>query len=192
MFLGLCNQLRVLDISNNVVTTKDNYRQIVKNNIPHLSILDQIPFEEMSDELKNDLTRSEYHSNVGQSNRLISSSERPSTALSTPIAHISIGKRPLTAEGKSKLKHDVSVGEPVCGSIIAKARSLRKMRTAWGESISSSSSAYSSSESSAQSTPASSAKLRMMKSDDQESSELLKMSKAWREKSRETREKYGD
>lgn len=60
MFLSLCEQLKVLDLTNNAITQKENYRETVRLNIPHLSILDKVPFEEMTEDSKRDLLRSEY------------------------------------------------------------------------------------------------------------------------------------
>jgi hypothetical protein len=201
MFLGLCNQLKVLDMTNNLVTQKENYRETVQQNIPSLIFLDRIPFEEVDDETKRELLRSEYQpennnavrrSNMGQTVRVVTAmmSEwnriqqdiRPTTA-EPPVTHISISKRPTTAD-RVKPKYDVSVGEPVCGNIITKARKPRKLKTAWGESCSSSS--FSSSDSSAHGTPIS----RRNVPEEDETCELLESARLWREKSKESRDKY--
>ncbi|KAG5684139.1 hypothetical protein PVAND_013380 [Polypedilum vanderplanki] len=166
MFLSLCNHLKVLDMSNNVITQKTNYRDTVRVHIPHLAILDQVPYDDVNEEERIELAKLD-HQTVRTSSQILqavnsridemnymqiqNNDERPSSASSVtpilPVTHISIGKRPTTSDG-SKPRYDVSVGEPVCGSIIAKARKSRKLKTAWGDSVSSSSSSFSSSESS--------------------------------------------
>lgn len=199
MFLGLCSQLRVLDLTNNAITQKENYRAMTKSHIPQLAILDLTAFEEISDDVKIELSRSEYQT-INSSNimRRLDSLQnniqvvRPSTAVTAapPITHISIGRRPTTADKcKPQLKHhNLSVGEPVCGNIIAKARQPRKkLRHAWGDSASSSSSF--SSDSSRNGTPRNSASNRSV-ADSTET--LLENARVWRQKSRETREKFSD
>lgn len=202
MFLGLCNQLKVLDMTNNAVTQKENYRDAVHLNIPHLLLLDKIPFGDMSEETRRELLRSEYQpENNGVVRRSLSQTVRvvttvmsewsrihnhevrPTTA-APPVTHISIGKRPTTADGM-KPKYDVSVGEPVCGNIITKARKPRKLKTAWGESCSSSS--FSSSDSSTQGTPN---KTTAGVGDNESCEELLECARLWREKNKETRAKF--
>lgn len=204
MFLGLCNHLKVLDLTNNVVTQKEDYRETVRRNIPNLAILDKVPYEEMNEMTKMELMRSEYRPenngvvrrNMSQTthvvsammsewNRVHTSDVRPTTAAAPPMAHISIGRRPTTADG-TKPKYDVSVGEPVCGNIIAKARKPRKLKTAWGESCSSSS--FSSSDSSITGTPNKRGSNSNVKSETCD--ELLESSRLWREKNRESREKF--
>lgn len=199
MFLGLCPQLRVLDLTHNAITQKENYRAVVKSHIPQLAILDLTAFEEISDDVKIELSRSEYQTiNSGNMMQRLDSIQnnlqvvRPSTAVTSapPITHISIGRRPTTADKcKPQLKHhNLSVGEPVCGNIIAKARKPRKqLRHAWGDSASSSSSF--SSDSSNHETPRNSAGIRNV-ADSTET--LLENSRIWRQNSRETREKFND
>jgi hypothetical protein len=202
MFLGLCCQLRVLDLTNNTITQKENYRGVVKSHIPQLAILDLTQFGEISDDVKNELLRSEYQTLVNNSSNIMRRLDsiqnnlqvpRPSTATVTtapPITHISIGRRPTTADKcKPQLKHhNLSVGEPVCGNIIAKARRPRKqLKHAWGDSASSSSSF--SSDSSSHVTPRNSASVRSI-ADSTET--LLENSRIWRQNSRETREKFND
>lgn len=202
MFLGLCNQLKVLDMTNNPVTQKENYRDAVHLNIPHLMLLDKIPYGDVSDETKRELLRSEYQPenngvvrrNLSQTVRLVTSvmsewnrvhlnETRPTTA-APPMTHISIGKRPTTADG-TKPKYDVSVGEPVCGNIITKARKPRKLKTAWGESCSSSS--FSSSDSSTQGTPN---RTTVDARDNESCEELLESARLWREKNKEARDRF--
>lgn len=195
MFLGLCNQLRVLDMTNNLVTQKENYRDAVHLNIPHLMFLDKIPFEDVGDEIKRELMRSEYQPENNGSRRTLNETVRVVTtvmsewnqvrsmSVAPPVAHISINKRPTTADG-IKPKYDVSVGEPVCGNIIAKARKPRKLKTAWGESCSSSS--LSSSDSSTQGTPN---KTIINARDNELCEELLESARLWREKNKEMRDK---
>lgn len=201
MFLALCSQLKVLDLTNNTLTQKENYRDTVRQNIPTLMALDRVPFEAMSEEVKRDLLRTEYQPenngvtrrNVMQTVRVVSSvvnnwsriqsfDQRPTTAV-PPMTHISIGRRPTTAD-TTKPKYDVSVGEAVCGNIITKARKPRKLKTAWGESCSSSS--FSSSDSSAQGTPVN----RRVAENEESSEELLESARMWREKSKASREKF--
>lgn len=200
MFLGLCSQLHVLDLTNNAITQKENYRTVVKGHISNLAILDLTPFEEISDDVKIELSRSEWERTVANNSsnimRRLNSIQnnlqttRPLTASSSapPITHISIGRRPATADkSKPPLKNrNLSVGEPVCGNIIAKVRQPRNVRTAWRDSASSSSSF--SSDSSSHATPRGSAGIRT----DTSCEALLETARAWREKSRETREKFDD
>lgn len=197
MFLGLCPQLRVLDLTNNVITQKENYRAVVKSHIPQLAILDVVAFEEVTDDVKIELSRSEYQSTLNNSANMIRRLDsiqnnlqgvRPSSAVPTapPITHISIGRRPTTADKyKPQLRHhNLSVGEPVCGNIIAKVRQPKKqLRHAWGDSASSSSSF------SSDSSPRGSADNRRVV-DSTET--LLENSRIWRQNSREAREKFND
>jgi len=209
MFLGLCPHLNVLDMSNNGITQKENYRQLVRSHIPHLAILDQTAYEDVNDELKIELLRLDYqnvissnqilrtvNSRIEDMNRLQYPEERPSSAQTIspqilPVTHISIGKRPTTSDG-TKAKHDVSVGEAVCGSIIAKARKPKKLRTAWGDSMSSSSSSsFSSTDSSSHTTPMRSKLNERNRRNTVESTDvLLENSKNLRERSKEYRGKY--
>ncbi|CAG9802413.1 unnamed protein product [Chironomus riparius] len=209
MFLGLCLNLNVLDLTNNGITQKENYRQIVRSHIPHLAILDQTAYEDVNDELKIELLRLDYqnvicsnqilktvNSRIEDMNRLQFTEERPSSAQTIspqilPVTHISIGKRPTTSDG-TKAKHDVSVGEAVCGSIIAKARKPKKLRTAWGDSMSSSSSSsFSSTDSSSHTTPMRSKFNERNRRNTVESTDvLLENSKNLRERSRDFRGKY--
>lgn len=186
-------------MSNNVIAQNENYRETVRQNIPGLIFLDKVPFEEVNEEKRNDLLRSEYlPENNGARRRLsqtvrvvtmisdwnrVSLADRPTTA-APPVTHISIGKRPITTDG-AKAKYDVSVGEPVCGNIITKARKPRKLKTAWGESCSSSS--FSSSDSSAQGTPVN---RRTTANDNESCEELLESARLWREKSKLTRDNF--
>lgn len=198
MFLGLCHHLRVLDMTNNSITQKENYRHVVRSHIPNLSILDQKAYEDVSEAVTIELSRSDYQTSEHSSNilRELNSIEnnlqvaRPSTV--PPVTHITIAisQRPTTAE-KPKLSkcHNLSVGDPVCGNIVAKARQPRKLKTAWGDSASSSSS-FSSSDSSNQTTPLNSARRRFEENEACET--LLESARLWRESSRETREKFND
>ena len=198
MFLGLCNQLKVLDLTNNIIAQHENYRETVKQNIQTLVFLDKIPFDEMNEQTKTDLLRSEYHPEnnglrrrlsqtvrvvtvMSHWNRVNNLEDRPTTA-APPVTHISIGKRPTS--DVSKQKYDVSVGEPVCGNIITKARKPRKLKTAWGESCSSSS--FSSSDSSTQGTPVN----KRTPAKDKSCEDLLESARLWRENSKQAREKF--
>lgn len=199
MFLGLCGELKVLDMTNNAIAQKENYREAVRQNIPQLVFLDRVPYEAVNEETKRELLRSEYQPenngivrrSLNQTVRVVNAvmsewnhviESRPTTA-APPVTHISIGRRPATADGQ-KPKYDVSVGEPVCGNIITKARKPRKLKTAWGESCSSSS--FSSSDSSAQGTP----NRRNLTADDESCEALLESARLWREKSKEARDKF--
>lgn len=190
-------------MTNNTVTQKENYRETVRQNIPNLVILDKIPYGEVDVETKMELMRSEYQSenngvvrrNLNHTVRVVSAVRngwsrdqafevRPLTAV-PPVTHISIGRRPETSAG-TKPKYDVSVGEPVCGNIITKARKTKKLKTAWGDSCSSSS--FSSSDSSNQGTPVIRANSNAAENESCE--ELLESARLWREKSKESREKF--
>lgn len=193
MFLGLCNQLAVLDLTNNEIARKPNYRETVRQNIPTLMYLDRAPYEEVSEQTKVELLRSEYQPenngvvrrNLQQAVRVVSAvvsglsqvQARPFTA-APPVTHISIGRRPTTADGQ-KPKNDLSVGEPVCGNIITKARKPRKLKTAWGESCSSSSF---SSDSSPAGTP--------VRKEKESCEDLLESARQWRERNKESRDKF--
>lgn len=205
MFLSLCSHLIYLDLTNNGISQKENYRQTVKSHIPQLAILDQVPYDDVNDDVKMELARSDYHQTIKTSNQILRDvnsrfeqiqvqgrDERPTSASSLttppilPVTHISIGRRPTTSDGM-KTKYDVSVGEPVCGSIIAKARKPRKLRTCWGDSISSSSSSFSSYDSSTSHSVD-----HKNRRDVDESSEMVLQNNAkmTREKSRERRGKF--
>jgi hypothetical protein len=196
-------------MTNNGITQKENYREVVRSHIPQLAILDQKPFDDITDDLKIELLRLDYqnmrcsnqilrtvNSRIEDMNRMHMPEERPSSAQIIspqilPVTHISIGKRPTTSDG-TKTKHDVSVGEAVCGSIIAKARKPKKLRTAWGDSISSSSSSsFSSSDSSSHTTPMRSRLDERCRRNTVESTDvLLENSKNLRERSKELRGRY--
>lgn len=204
MFLGLCNQLQVLDMTNNVIAQKELYRETVHENVPQLMILDKVPYEPLSDEQKVEMLQSEYQPTnngtgrrLSQTSRLLGTTYSEFTRLHIPetrsavvaapaMTHISIGRRPMTSDG-SRAKYDVSVGEPVCGNIVTKARKPRKLKTAWGESCSSSS--FSSSDSSNQGTPRNSRGTNPINGNEA-CDVLLETARQWREKSKENREKF--
>lgn len=199
MFLGLCNNLKVLDMTNNPITQKESYRDTVRQNIPALMFLDRTPYEEVSDDVRREFLRSEYQAeNNGavrrhpmQTVRIVSSvvneltraitMDQRALSVAPPVTHISISRRPNTADAV-KPKYDISVGDPVCGNIITKARKPRKLKTAWGESCSSSS--FSSSDSSSQGTPVS------RRVAEESSEDLLESARLWREKSKDSRDKF--
>lgn len=220
MFLGLCHNLKYLDMSNNLINRKQNYRVKVKENIPQLVFLDNVPYGDVSDQLISDILASEYkpseselNNPMHQRNRLNelmheeethfqprivltrnsttvhSVNERPSTANSTErkvIAKISDRpERPVTADGHKFKRYDVTIGDPVVGNILNKARKFRRLKTAWGESTSCSS--LSSSDSSYGGVN------KVIEEDESEDSSdnLLEESKQWRERSQENREKFG-
>lgn len=218
MFLGLCHNLKYLDLSNNAITRKPNYRERVKSNVPNLVFLDHMPYGEVSDQLISEILASEYKPNESEVPRNVmrmnaynqnlnienlprqitinvaQNTYRPGTASSDstgvgPRTNDN-GSRPSTSDG-TRFRHDVTIGEPVCGSIVRKARKMRKQRTAWGESTSCSS--LSSSDSSCNN-------FKFLKEEDivsdspnenEESSEsLLEESRQWRERNQENMKKY--
>lgn len=225
MFLGLCANLKVLDLSNNAITSALGYREIIKENLPDLIYLDNLPYEEVSEVVKNDLLASEYklghnftqeplmsqrapvrinqqspfhvvtpaNTDWNDSSRASEDIEnRPTTAVRDVRIVIKnrTVQRPSTAESSSKFKHDVSVGEPLCGNILTRARKFRKLKTAWGESTSCSS--ISSSDSSLSNHKSSSTCAINENSGDQENEtqKLLESSRLWRQRSQETREEF--
>lgn len=161
MFLGLCNNLKVLDLSGNFLTEKANYRETVKENITQLVYLDKVPFDvDINDQFRSELLSSEYqpgnerngavrrinasnpNESMQQMNHVLEG--RPASSSAALVTHITIGtdflKRPSTSDS-TKSKYDMSVGEPVCGNIVTKARKPKiLLRTAWGDTASSSSS----------------------------------------------------
>ena len=222
MFLGLCNQLKVkinqkhninlfnfiffyfqvLDLTNNIVTLKPDYRETVLKNIPDLLFLDKISLTAISEQTKINLIKSEYlPENNGATSKSLNTTvqvssfiggwdhgqafevPQPSCAV-PPVIHISIARRPMTSSDV-KSKYDVSVGDPICGNIITKARQLRKMKTAWGDSLSSSS--FSSSDSSTVGTPLNHPLKRTESCEN-----LLESSRLWREKSKKSRENLNE
>lgn len=60
-FLALCDTLTTLDMGENPVTKVANYREMVKENIPQLAMLDGVPFSP-SQQPQSDLSSSEYKS----------------------------------------------------------------------------------------------------------------------------------
>lgn len=210
MFLGLCPNLKYLDMSNNAINRKENYRETVKTNVPNLIFLDNMPYGEVSDQIMSELLSSEYKPNEAEANRnvqrmnaynqhlnvenvpqRITLNVRPGTA--TPnetrvVARVSeIGSRPSTAEG-ARFRHDVTIGEPCVGSIITKARKMRRLRTAWGESTSCSS--LSSSDSSCANAANKSLKEEDESQSEESSESLLEESRQWRLRNRENQSRY--
>lgn len=186
-------------MTNNPITQKENYRDTVRQNIPALMFLDRTPYGEVSDDMRREFLRSEYQpenngavrrhpmqtvrivsSVVNELTRAITMDQRAISA-APPVTHISISRRPITAD-PVKPKYDISVGEPVCGNIITKARKPRKLKTAWGESCSSSS--FSSSDSSSQGTPVN------RRAAEESSEDLLESARLWRAKSKDSRDKF--
>lgn len=190
----------MLDLENNTVTLKANYRETVLQNIPDLLFLDKIPLTEISEQAKMKLMKSEYlPENNGATRKNLNASVQVSSfnsgwddgqafkvsqlsSVVPPVMHISIARRPMTSSG-AKSKYDVSVGSPISGNIINKARKPRKLKTAWGDSLSSSS--FSSSDSSAVGTPINHPLKRAESCDD-----LLESARLWREKSKKSRDKF--
>lgn len=224
MFLGLCANLKVLDLSNNVITRALGYREIIKENLPDLVYLDNSPYEEVSETVKNDLLTSEYklghnftqESSGSQRTPVRNNDHRPFQAVaptntdwtvlsrpqeeaedrpSTAVRDVRIViknrtvQRPATAQG-TKFKHDVSIGEPLCGNILTRARKFRKLKTAWGESTSCSSISSSDSSYSNHKSTSTSAYSENNVEHENETDTLLESSRLWRQRSQETREQY--
>ena len=208
MFLGLCNNLKVLDLTGNCLTQKVNYRATVKDNITQLVYLDKVPFDiDINEQFRRELLCSEYqpgnerngavrridmqsannpYESIQQMNYVLQS--RPASSSSALVTHITIGldhlKRPSTSD-TTKSKYDMSVGEPVCGNIVTKARKPKQLlRTAWGDTASSSSSISSDSSFTTKNTDNSSA------IHNNSSESLLESSKLWRMNSQEHRDRY--
>lgn len=201
MFLGLCENLRYLDLTGNFITQKANYRETINENLSNIEMLDKIPFNEnMSDDTKTQLLSTEFQPgenqvrrNLNQLVNVMTSNVRNQTfrpirsQLSTPDSTVSTTTveelRPSTAARDTRPKYDISIGEPVVGSIITRARKPRNLRTAWGESCSSSSL---SSTDSNHATPN-----KFLHTNSSESyDEILANAKAWREKNKASREKF--
>ena len=206
MFLGLCNNLKVLDLSGNFLAEKANYRETVKENITQLVYLDKVPFNvEINDQFRRELLSSEYqpgnerngavrrinasnpNESMQQMNHVLES--RPASSSAAPVTHITIGtdyiKRPSTSDS-TKSKYDMSVGEPVCGNIVTKARKPKVLlRTAWGDTASSSSSISSDCSFTNKNTENGTAI-----NDNNSSESLLESARLWRMKSQENRERY--
>lgn len=205
MFLGLCNNLKVLDLSGNCLTQKANYRETVKENITQLVYLDKVPFNvDINDEFRRELLSSEYQPGndrngairrINANNPLESMQQmnhvlegRPASSSAATVTHITIGtehlKRPSTTDS-TKSKYDMSVGEPVCGNIVTKARKPKQiLRTAWGDTASSSSSISSDSSFTNKNTE------NVTAINNNSSDSLLEASRLWRMSSQENRERY--
>lgn len=203
MFLGLCDNLKYLDLTGNFITQRANYRETLNENLPNIEMLDKIPFDEnMSDDMKSELLRTEFRPGENQMRRnlnqlvsVMSTNVRNHTFRPIPTAlsvdstpestssSTTVDQRPSTSR-ESRPKYDISIGEPVCGNIITRARKPRILRTAWGESYSSSS--LSSSDSSANATPNKFSHHNSSESYD----EILANSRAWRAKNKATRDKF--
>ncbi len=117
MFLGLCHNLKYLDLSNNPINRKQNYRAKVKENIPQLVFLDNVPYGDVSDQLISDILASEYkpseselNNPANQRNRLneLMNNEnfQPRIVLtrnSTTIHNMNMSQdRPSTASGSER------------------------------------------------------------------------------------------
>lgn len=207
MFLGLCAELRTLNLTGNLIAQLECYRETIRANIGGLEMLDGFPFDEnMSDELKMDLQRTEYRTGdmlptrQGLNEMMVNvmtvnarnSTFRPISAeqVTAPATEPSVNplnNRPASARD-TRPKYNISIGEPVCGSVIARARKPKQLRTAWGESCSSSS--FSSSDSSTVMA------MRVeQEADEGELSsydELLDSARVWREQSRASRDKFNN
>lgn len=205
MFLGLCNNLTVLDLSGNFLTEKANYRETVKENITQLEYLDKVPFNvDINDQFRRELLSSEYQpgnerngavrridaNNTNESMQQMDHvlEGRPASSSVASVTHVTIGtdylKRPSTSDS-TKSKYDMSVGEPVCGNIVTKARKSKiLLRTAWGDTASSSSSISSDCSFTNKHTDNGTA------INNNSSDSLLESSRLWRMTSQENRERY--
>lgn len=202
MFLGLCSDLKCLNLSGNLISRSENYRETVKGNLLNLEMLDRIPFDiNMSDEDKTDLLRSEYQTGEVQVRRSFDEmvntmtvnarnrtfrpiSAEQMTAQATESGTNPLNNRPSTARD-TRPKYNISIGEPVCGSVITRARKPKSLRTAWGDSCSSSSF---SSDSSTHATQIEKSEEHNLATYD----ELLDTARIWREKSRASRDKFNN
>lgn len=61
-FLALCEKLEVLDLRENFVSENPSFRHMLKENIPQLRCLNEVPFSEVVHEENSDLSSSEYRS----------------------------------------------------------------------------------------------------------------------------------
>ncbi|XP_058831477.1 uncharacterized protein LOC131690037 [Topomyia yanbarensis] len=155
-FLALCENLEVLDLRENFVAEHPSLRLTLKENIPQLRCLNEIPFSEAVHEENSDLSsldnRSGSSSNVEDDRRgrweysnigdgmWNEHSLRPATSQQERAVTVELldNVRPATADA-TKIKNQLTSGEPLCGSVVVKARRTRRQRTAWGESTSCSS-----------------------------------------------------
>nr|XP_019556972.2 uncharacterized protein LOC109426000 [Aedes albopictus] len=155
-FLALCENLEVLDLRENFVSENPSFRHMLKENIPQLRSLNEIPFSEVAREENSDMSSSEYRSSSSSNDderrggrwdvggagdgawnerRL-----RPATSQQERTVTVELldDARPASADA-TKIKSQLTSGEPICGTIVTKARRTRRQRTAWGESTSCSS-----------------------------------------------------
>ncbi|XP_055535707.1 uncharacterized protein LOC129724655 [Wyeomyia smithii] len=221
-FLALCENLEVLDLRENFVSEHPSLRLTLKENIPQLRCLNEIPFSETVQEENCDLSSSEYRSSSssnGQRDRRAQRWEtdgigdgtwnelpnRPVTGTHHERAvtvELLDDMRPATADA-TKIKNQLTSGEPLCGNVVTKARRVKRQRTAWGESTSCSS--MSSSDSSYSKDfpdrlPQKPVDLelgvigvqdqgeRMANQAEDDSQSLLRESRLWRQRSLQTRE----
>lgn len=202
MFLGLCCDLKSLNLTGNLITRSENYRETVKENLLNLEMLDKIPFDgNMSDESKVNLLRTEYQTGEIQVRRSFdemvnvmttnarNNTFRPISAAQVTAPATESGTNPLNNRASTardtRPKYNISIGEPVCGSVITRARKPRSLRTAWGDSCSSSS--FSSDSSSHATTNGKSDEINLAAYD-----ELLDTARVWREQSKESRDKFNN
>ncbi|XP_055627908.1 uncharacterized protein LOC129769575 [Toxorhynchites rutilus septentrionalis] len=155
-FLALCENLESLDLRENFVSEHPSFRYTLKENIPRLRSLNEVPFSEVVHDENSELSSSEYRSsspsngdvdrrghwdtggigdgtwNAHQLRPASSQQER------TVTVELLDNERPATAD-TGKIKGQLTSGEPLCGTIVTKARRALRQRTAWGESTSCSS-----------------------------------------------------
>ncbi|XP_053689018.1 uncharacterized protein LOC128738151 [Sabethes cyaneus] len=159
-FLALCENLEVLDLRENFVSEHPSLRLTLKENIPQLRCLNDVPFSEVVQEENSDLSSSEYRSSPSSNadrerrgqrwesggigdgtwnehqhpNRPVTSTHHERAV----TVELLDDMRPSSADA-TKIKNQLTSGEPLCGNVVTKARRVRRQRTAWGESTSCSS-----------------------------------------------------
>ncbi|KAL1401315.1 hypothetical protein pipiens_006711 [Culex pipiens pipiens] len=227
-FLALCEKLEHLDLRENFVSENPSFRHMLKENIPQLRSLNEIPFSDAAREDHTDMSSSEYQSSsssieggphpnrweVGgigdgawneRHQQEVLQPFRPTSSHQERTVTLELldDARPATADA-TKIKHQLTSGEPLCGTIVTKARRTRRQRTAWGESTSCSS--MSSSDSSYSKDfpdrlPQKSVDLELgviggsapppndpTGGGDEDSQSLLRAARLWRQRSLQTRE----
>ncbi|XP_055598144.1 uncharacterized protein LOC129747813 [Uranotaenia lowii] len=222
-FLAMCELLQSLDLRENFVSEHPSFRHMLKENIPQLRQLNEIPFSDavaLEDESSSDLsaaaestlavpgrnnpTRGPWDiGGIGDGTWNETSVVRPWTGHQERTVTLELldNNRPASADA-NKIKSQLTSGEPLCGSIVTKARRTRRQRTAWGESTSCSS--MSSSDSSYSKDfpdrlPQKNVDLELgviglqgepdgASTADEDSQSLLRAARLWRQRSVQTRE----
>ncbi|XP_053670229.1 uncharacterized protein LOC128720580 [Anopheles nili] len=158
-FLALCEKLEVLDLRENFVSEDPSFWHVLRTNIPQLRCINDTTFREATGD-ETDLSSSDYRSSSSGSIEDVHRGRweglepvagqvyprhsapivRPTTANIERRVTVELldQQRPSTAD-PTKIKAQLTSGEPVVGSVVTKARRRRRQRTAWGESTSCSS-----------------------------------------------------